>query len=562
MIARKRRLIIRCANAAGIALTLLLAVFLLHSSYTSATQVKTAEQAPAFRSSARMVLIDVLVTDKDGNPVRGLTKDDFALKDDGAVQRISGFEEYQRETPSEVRAPFKLNANSHTNWVESPSNGAVNIVVLDLLNTFAADRSYGRKQLLNLLKNLPAGQQLALFTLDTRLHMVQDFTTNSDVLIDAARNLSLGSGPLSATADELDSILSNVGTTRPAKDLYVTMMDTRIAYTLDALRDLAKATASLPGRKNVIWLTTGFPMTITGTMLTGGRVSNVLRERDYSDNIRITAAALASSQIAIYPIDLRGLVAPGTVANRSVSSQLASFAGFDERDTMKTIAEETGGRAYYDKNDLDFGIREVLTKGSSYYTLAYSPRNIKWNGDYHKVSVKLAHKGLRLTYRRGYHAVGDSPLTEEQASRSMGEALGLDTMDSRMIVLAAEVAQPEAPGQPLRIKYNIDPNMLVFDEAADQTRNSAIAVAAVAWDAQKHRAADIATKVEPVLKPAEWAKARTYGIPWTLELPLQPGSYTLKLAVVDLKSGKTGSLSIPLKLEGNPQASVPAKNVP
>jgi len=526
------------ANAAIFAAVVVcFAAVIFQSSYISATQANADGQVPTFRSESRMVLIDVLVTDRHGNPVLGLKPQDFTLTDDGTRQSLSGFEEHQKATPNNRPPLFVPDKNAVTNWIAPPATGAVNIIVFDTLNTTVVDKMRARQQMLKCLSTLPPGQQVALFTLGTSLRMVQDFTTNSGVLIAAARKISTGPAPLSPTgqntffADDLSS----------SSQTETETMDLRVAYTLDALRDLARATASLPGRKNVIWLTTGFPIKMDEPNRRLAE-AQLIRERDYSDQIRKAAAMLASMQIALYPVDVNGLLAD---AARGPTRE----ALLNQRDTLVALAEETGGRAYYDRNDLDEEIARVLTTDSNYYTLAYSPR-IKWDGSYHKVNVKMVAKDVEVTYRRGYYALGDSPLTEQQASRVLGEVLGLDVINSRMIVLAAQISRPEASSQQVQIECNIDPSTLVLDETAQGTKSAALAIGATVWDAHKRKVADVAKRVHPVLTSDELAVARTSGVPWALNVVVGPGTYTLKVAVVDLKSGKTGSLSIPLEVNG------------
>lgn len=497
---------------------------LFFGSHSSATQA-TARDIPSFRSTARVVLIDVLVTDAEGNPVFGLKPEDFSLSDNGTPQTLSAVEEHQLETLNAQQPPLALGPASTSNWLSSPAKGTATVLVFDILNTTARDKVHARIQMLKCLRSLPPGQQVALFVLGTRLRMIHDFTTDSEKLSAAASTISTGPSPLSPLLD--DPGLSN----------RTERMDLRVKYTLDAFRDLARVTASLPGRKNVIWLTTGFPVRLD---LSNERLSppGLSREREYTDAIRQLAATLASTQVAIYPMDVIGL--------------LPAFDDQDSpeyRETLVALAHETGGRAYYNKNDVDARIAQVIANDSNYYTLAYNPGNIKWDGSYHHVSVRVARKQVQLTYRRGYHAVGDSPLTEKEAARSMGEVLNIDALDSRMIVFSAKVSPPAAPRQSIEITCNIAPNTLFLDETADGSKTAALAIGASVWNAKNKKVADVARKVEATLKPDELALATTTGIPWKLNVVVRPGAYTLKLAIVDLKSGKTGSLSLPLQVD-------------
>src|SRR5262249_36426476 len=208
----------------------------------------------------------------------------------------------------------------------------------------------------------------------------------------------------------------------------------RVQYTVAALASLARMLAGYPGRKNLIWVTEAVPITVFGeygsneqhendsvrrsgnTGPTGA--SNARAFRSYSDALAQVANLFADAQVAVYPIDARGLVGSPfyNVAN-NVSGQ-AAMGGlamhsegrqaeelFQAHTNMLDIAEKTGGHAFYNHNNLNGALRSDIEDGSTYYTLAYYPSNKNWDGRFRKVQVNALRSGVKLRYRVGYYAV-------------------------------------------------------------------------------------------------------------------------------------------------------------
>jgi hypothetical protein len=192
------------------------------------------------------------------------------------------------------------------------------------------------------------------------------------------------------------------------------MLQLRVRYTLDALNQLARYMSSLPGRKNLIWFSGSFPISI----LPDADLQNPFAvAASAEDEFRETVDLLARSQVAVYPIDARGLmVAPMLSATQSGSTMIKQPNGFanantkwfqqtaEEHGTMQQMADATGGRAFVNTNGLKEAVQKAIESGSNYYTIAYTPTNRKWNGDFRKIQVKLDRPGVTLAYRHGYFA--------------------------------------------------------------------------------------------------------------------------------------------------------------
>ena len=143
---------------------------------SNATANGAQQATPTFRSSSRLVLVDVVVTDKAGQTVKGLKATDFTILEDGKPQPIRAFESHVWQKTAPSMQKINLPPNQYTNFTEQQPNSAVNVVLLDILNTPQQDQQYARKQMIEFLRELPPGQRIALFVLGTKLRMMQGFT--------------------------------------------------------------------------------------------------------------------------------------------------------------------------------------------------------------------------------------------------------------------------------------------------------------------------------------------------------------------------------------------------
>jgi VWFA-related protein len=290
---------------------------------------------------------------------------------------------------------------------------------LDALNTNLPHQAYVRDQMLRYLEKMPEGQPVAVYALSTKLTLLQDFTDDPAVLKKIAKELKGKSSPLQdnpavgTDTELLPAVFADAGLV-PAQMLNAMQSfeqervafqtDLKITYTLNALNSIARSLSGYPGRKNLIWISEAFPLSIDPNMELSGDV--FAGTRNYGTQIAEAADSLIDAQIAMYPIDARGLVAPSVfdasnsgrdrfgrsysrpgrlaTAISNESAQLQSVHG-----TIQEMADRTGGRAFYNTNGIDQAIRKSIEDGSTYYTLAYYPENKNWNGRFRKIQVKV-----------------------------------------------------------------------------------------------------------------------------------------------------------------------------
>ncbi len=393
------------------------------------SQVNSAQEPAGekvLKSESPLVVLDVVVTDKKVQPVHGLKSSDFTVFEKDEKMTLQSFEEYrvdQAPPPAPPPAEQALVPNVFTNIPDTRSDGPLNVLLMDALNTAMADQMYVREQMLEYVKKVPQGTRIAIFGLSNRLYMLQNFTTDpailkADVQMFRAEKVSLPGG-----AD-----MGTIGT----HGLFEKNLAFRGAYTRAAVENLARYLSGLPGRKNLIWFAGSFPL---GAMSDGDRENRFGAMANFADDEKWIANLLTRDRVAVYPIDARGLfsnpewsAAVGTPPGpNSEVNFLAQRA--DNKITMNMLAERTGGKAFYDTNGLKEAVQDAINHGSNYYTLAYAPTNRKWDGRYRSIRVTVAESGVRLFYRQGYFAY------DPNAPRPHGaQTLPMSVMDSAMLL--------------------------------------------------------------------------------------------------------------------------------
>jgi VWFA-related protein len=221
---------------------------------------------PTFRSSSRLVVVDVVATDHDGSPLSGLNQADFSILEDGKPEELRVFERHIPAKQLAAVSDLHLGADEFTNFPKQPANSAVNVVLFDILNTPTDDQLFARQQMIDFLKSLPRGQRVALFTLGYDLKMVAGFTTSTDELIAAAMKVKPGVSALLDTEHDLameDHIQQVLHEGRTIGDMAQRMKDfseetrlvrtdIRVEKTFESLGQLARALSGYTGAQESV----------------------------------------------------------------------------------------------------------------------------------------------------------------------------------------------------------------------------------------------------------------------------------------------------------------------
>lgn len=518
------------------------------------------------RSTTRLVVVDVVATDHKDSVVDDLEEKDFSLLEDGQEQKISVFA-FQHPVPAAAasqRFP-ELPPNMFTNFPRYREGGALNVVLLDGLNTSLQNQAYARQQMVKFLEKLPTDRPIAVYTLGPDLRLLQDFTSDPDVLKTIVKKFKGQSSPLleneiappglseASPADVQDALA------RFERDRAAFQTDLRVRYTLDALNSIARTLAGYPGRKNLIWISEGFPLHISPELDLGVE-SDFSTTRNYNSETGKTAEALMSSQIAIYPVDARGL---GELNFFDAAHEGGSFSGrrggggfgaarrhesnamVAAHHAMDELADRTGGKAFYNRNDLDAVFRKSIDDGSAYYTLGYYPSHKNWDGKFRKIQVKVKRPEVRLRHRLGYYAVDPQAYAKMEATQRalvFGRALSLDSPASTGLIFKAGVFPPSAQTRnKVLVSFAIDAQSLSFVKRPDGTQQATVECGVQAYSEKGRPVKGEIATFDAALRPESFKKVMQSGFLCQQLLDLPPASYVLRLGVIDDQTGLIGT---------------------
>jgi len=555
--------------------------------------------ALTMRVITRLVLVDVVVSDKEGRAITGLTRDDFVVLENGRPQTLTSF---SLESPATRRLgapePPPLPPNVYTNRPEYRiPPGPLTILLLDALNTPTTDQAYARQKMLEYVDTqLLGNQSTAILALTSDLLVLQDFTSDP-ALLRAALDKHL---PQSSTALvreerglELNAeVMGGSDRTRPLPEQIVenaerflteqsaVALDSRVLTTLSALRAIARGVAGYPGRKNLIWVSAAFPFAVLPE-----ETENFDLLRYYSGDLHRTATALTDAQIAVYPVDARGLVgslgrelpsaaesgrhpkldvlAPPIEAAEELDRRATALL-FTQH-TMRHIAEATGGRAFLNRNDIDRAVSLSIEDGSTYYTLGYYPEDTNWNGGFRRIRVKVNQPDLEVRHRRGYYAFNPVEAALEPGEnvfsgahnpkdRTEGLRAALSSpLPATTVTFRVGVPPPApaAPGTPARVecRFLVDAHTILFEDSADGVKESDLDFLVVAFDSNGKGVASNYQTVETRVPLQNLPWLRENGLPFTVPLELGPGQYQLRLVVRDNRTGLMGTADAAVTVE-------------
>jgi len=449
------------------------------------------ELAPTLKTFSRMVTLELVVTDAKGHHIDNLKPEDFKVFEqnqsqtgDKREQKIAEFKEVRM---SDLRNPVapepQVAPGVYTNAVTVEKDPVpATIILVDGLNTDIRYQPQVHMQMMQMLRQLPANVPVAVFLLGDRLRMLQNFTTDPKLLqvalgqamspagkgladVDprddslAASNVMInaygfnnpstavnggGGGSSGSTSNNTSGVASSDASNDPivvsmvemAQEfdlkVYSSTMDERVHRTFDALVSLGRNVAGYPGRKNLLWLSTTFPIDViprgdvpliplSGTTQeeSVGDMPGVMDPysgyRSYYEQLKYLDGILSDAKISVYPVNVAGVQTIGvfraeatppnqtaTAMADAMSRDVQDRAG--EQDSMMTIAQGTGGKVCTGDNDLSDCIRRAIEDSSDFYEIAYYPDAPDWNGQFRKITIKTGLKGAKLAYRSGYFA--------------------------------------------------------------------------------------------------------------------------------------------------------------
>jgi VWFA-related protein len=507
--------------------------------------VVLAQAAP---SNSRLVLLDVIVNNDKG-VVRGLTKDDFVVEDKGKKQAITLFdvtEVGKAATGTPLPAGVASNRLSRRGEVQMTATA----ILYDKVNSpSTADQAFVRTQVLRVLAGLKDTDHIGFYALGFTLQVVHDFDEEAAPLVRAAKALlasTTAPDAMPTTDKALFKALSDA-----LSPMQTLSNQAQVNITYPAFRSIGRHFGGIAGRKNLIWITSRFPLTY------GNSVDRRKNDQDEVDAFRNN---LTEAGIALYPVDPGGTGASFNQGESAPVSNEGSLIGAQRNaagtssfnnisnslsgnQAMQLFAEATGGRSYRNANDIAPALKEVLAMSEYTYTLGFYPDEKTLDGRVHELKVTLAKKPAtekaKASHRKQYVAWSPQNSASAPARPTMGELLEEPLLARSVGLLGVANQDPMSPTKQvidLRISaadLRFDPKEASFTSAFD---------VAIAVEGQK----PLGMKAyAPVLTAEQIRGVLQQGLDTREAVEAGAGPGVLRIVILDKNTGAAGSIRLP-----------------
>jgi VWFA-related protein len=550
-------------------------------------QVAPAAGMTQFTSRSQLVLVPVVVTERDGKHVSGLGREAFRIEEQGKPREATIFEEVKTVAP-DVKARPTVMLEGRSNFIyDHTQSWRMTVVVLDMLNTPYLYQQEGKRRLIAYLaKSLQREEPMALFGLGGNgLKQLHPFTTNTAVLVAALKKVQgqVGADEINeqaAMANTMDSgsqgpgdwvSQSSVGST--AQQISDFMSDQQammsaaqqreaIRTTLTAMTQIAHAYAAIPGRKTMIWASGGFPFMIDDPQ------AFMRMGTDMAQKYEETWRALMAAEITVYTVDVTGLGggSTGTARGAFNSAQRDNGGGLRTRNTigssmsmpydkgsqkqmtLRAFADATGGVPCVNTNDIESCFAKAVDDSRQYYLLGYYLPGDDQKPGWRKLKVKVASQGAHVRAREGFYVAGPVEDTAALREREIVDALRSPVEFTGVRLNVREVDAKAASKTPGKLAREFDVGVMGNTLTVDAQNGNAVdlTVISVAFDTDGRNAGHAEHHVSAKLTPEMLTKIRKTGLSVPQSLELAPGKYELRFAVRDNLDGEVGSVVYPL----------------
>jgi VWFA-related protein len=523
----------------------------------AAAQEKPAE--PKFSSKASYVLLPVLVTDNKGVPIYDLKQEDFIVKADKDPQPIASFEAPPKITRT-IHPPVAAAAPVEFSNIGSERPRHVTIIALDPKNTpFNELKPTNDAVLHYLTKSIGSNEPIELIWFnDGKIEILRRFTTDYAALADVLEKTKFPADtnyeiPIdtSKMVDMGDLLLrkSKMLLREQERQMQRRVEEDKANLLAMSMMTTAAYYRAIPGPKTLLWVSHGFRLrqqtpvlSDGGTMANSGRgTPTTLWENAFKE--------LANANIAVYPIDARGLAAPNDISDKSdvdstvmegpgsrVTAQVK--ANFEYVSALNWIAAETGGIAFTNSNGFETAIDRAIADSQGAYMLSFRvPTNFK--PGWHPIKVQLQRKGIQVVTRPGFWLEkGKSRNNAETIEAALSAPFAMTGLP--VMVRWTEVKQPNAKGKS-QIGFQVAvPSAMPTSPDFSQHRVS-MQVRAVAYDHDQKPITGTKRDITMDLDETALQKLMKSAVSYSGSLELPAGEYEVAFAVRDNVSGRVGS---------------------
>lgn len=514
---------------------------------------------PPVPAGPRLILVDAIVSNDKG-VVRDLTQEDFALEDRGKKQTITLFDITESGKLKVPATPLPPGVISNRMNSKGETQGTATVILYDRINSDAGNQAFVRVQILRVLAALKPTDRLGFYSLGGNgLQVVSDYNEDAAPLAKAAKALiESGTAPESFNVDEKYMFKSLYDSLTPTQEF---SNQARVNITYPAFRGIARHLAGVLGRKNLIWITSKFPLTFG---------NDQVRRNDDQKEINAFKNNLLESNIVVFPVDPGGT---GASFNQNASAPVANegtlmrgrgsvSATTDPaltntsqtgNQTMLMLADATGGKAYRNANDIAPALTEIASAAEYTYTFGFYPDAKTLDARNHDLKITVNKKGLGkvvVTHRKQYVAWGpESPAADKLIVPF--EELVQDAMPASAVGLIA-VANPDSanPGVQL-VDLRITTSDLRLEPQGDlfaMDFDVALIVEGGTGGAKTYKQA---------ITKEQYAQVLVGGLTVQESVKTPGGNGVIRIALLDKYSGSAGSVRIPF--HGPAAAPAPAK---
>ena len=511
--------------------------------------------APGFtlKVNADLVLTDVVVRDKSGMPIRGLKASDFQIFENGKPQRIASFDEQNVSRAAALPATETVTGRagapaatalgtSAEQQAAALRNHRLIVLFFDLssLQPDDLDRVQGAaRDFLN--KQMQAADLVAVVSLGNTLSLDQDFTGDKQLLLHAINSYSGGTGQgftpgATSTTNQVEDTTAYTADESEYNDL-------NTDRELFAIAAIAKALGPINQKKSLLYFSGGL-------------------QRDGIENeasLRSTVNAAVRNNLSIYSVDARGLQAISPLGDATTGSLRgnAAYTGgalqnnldsnFNTQEVLSTLSSDTGGKSFFDNNDFAPAFEQVQNDTASYYVLGFHSTDLRQDGRYRKLEVRVDVPNAKLSYRPGYYSAVDyRHANGEQREQSLEDALNSDLPETDMSVYLQPFFFRDTTG-----RYNMPVVLLVpgsevpFAKGGDRDKATLDIIGNIK-DAQGHVLQQVRDTVKLAIDQSQQVTRKN--IQYSTGFTLPTGNYHLKFVVRENETGKLGSFETDVRV--------------
>jgi VWFA-related protein len=519
-----------------------------------AQQAPAQQATPAIRATTELVLVNVVARDRKGNLVRDLKQQDFSVLEDGQKQQLASFDFEnidelalaQQQMATTNGRSGAAPATAKPQPVERTTDARDRRLILLFFDFSAMDPEQidravdAAKKYVN--TKMQSADLIASVSLTTNMRLDLNFSDDKAKILSALSAYNSGSGQgfdNGATGSSEGSAETGGAFTADDTDYNTFSADRKLL----ALQSIIQSVGKLSQKKSLIYFSNGISQ------------SGV----DNQSALRAATAAAVKANVAIYPLDVRGLQAlpaGGEAQNASLHGQSA-YSGTSvlndlnsnasTQETLSTLAADTGGKAFFDSNDFSGVFSQVQKDTSAYYILGYSSSNHVKDGRFRHIKVVVNRPDLKLDYRSGYYASRDF----EHSGRADREAQLQDELASDLpgtdvaVYAGTSYFRRDDSHYFLAVSIVVPGSQIPFVQEKDRD-SATLDIAGVVLERGKFQVGQLRDTVKLAVDNTQ--QVRRKNVQYNTSFLLAPGSYHLKFVVRENRTGRMGTFEADVQI--------------